>query len=121
MKKSYRDLDIYHLASQLAIDVHSMTMELPKYELFEQGSQIRRSSKSIVNNIVEGYGRKRYKQDFIRFLIYAHSSCDECIAQLNMLDKTHNGLARNLKLVEKYEKLGRKLYRFIEYVEKNWQ
>ena len=65
--KSYRDLDIYKIAYRLALDVHKMTMTLPRYELYEQGSQVRRSSKSIVDNIVEGYGRKKYKQDFIRF------------------------------------------------------
>lgn len=66
--KSYRDLEIFQLAYRLAIDVHKMTMTLPKYELYEQGSQVSRSTKSIKDNIVEGYGRKRYKQDFIRFV-----------------------------------------------------
>ena len=56
--KSYRDLDVYKLAYQLAIEVHQMTLSLPKYEMYEQGSQLRRSSKSIKDNIVEGYGRK---------------------------------------------------------------
>lgn len=63
--KSYRELDIFKLAYSLALDVHKMTMTLPKYELYEQGSQLRRSSKSVKDNIVEGYGRKKYKADFI--------------------------------------------------------
>jgi len=41
---------------------------LPKFEMYEEGSQIRRSAKSVAANIVEGYGRRRYKQEFIRFL-----------------------------------------------------
>ncbi|MCX6171922.1 MAG: four helix bundle protein [Flavobacterium sp.] len=49
-----------------------MSLLLPKYELYELGSQLRRSSDSIVTNIVEGYGRKRYKSDFIKFLVYSH-------------------------------------------------
>jgi four helix bundle protein len=68
--KSYRDLEIYQIAYKLAIKVHEMSLTLPKYELYEQGSQVRRSGKSVKDNIVEGYGRKRYKDDFIRFLIY---------------------------------------------------
>ncbi len=79
---SYRDLDIYNSAFSLALDVHYLTMKLPKYELYEQGSQIRRSSKSIKNNIAEGFGRRRYKAEFIRFLIFAHASCDETVSQL---------------------------------------
>ena len=55
--KSYKDLEVYKLAYQCALEVHEMSMELPKYELNEQGSQVRRSSKSIKDNIAEGYGR----------------------------------------------------------------
>ena len=84
--KSYKDLEIYQLAYKLAIEVHTMTLQLPNYELYEQGSQIRRSSKSIKDTIAEGYGRRRYKTEFIRYLIFAHSSCDETISQLNMIN-----------------------------------
>ncbi len=52
----YRDLEIYKLAFSLALDVHKLTLTLPKYEMYEQGSQVRRSTKSIKDNIVEGYG-----------------------------------------------------------------
>ena len=77
---NYRDLEIWQLSRELTVDVHKMTLhKLPKFEMFEEGSQIRRSMKSIKSNIVEGYGRRRYKQDFIRFLVFAHSSCDETI------------------------------------------
>jgi four helix bundle protein len=51
--------------------------ELPKFETFAQGSQIRKSSKSVRSTIVEGYGRRRYKQEVIRFLNYAIASNDE--------------------------------------------
>ncbi len=49
------------MAYSLAIKVHRMTLTLPKYEMYEQGSQVRRSTKSIKDNIVEGYGRKLNK------------------------------------------------------------
>lgn len=64
--KSYRDLKIYKEAKTLAIQVHQMTLILPKFELYEEGSQLRRSSKAIAALIVEGYGRRRYKQEFIK-------------------------------------------------------
>ena len=66
---SYRHLEIWKLARQVAIAVHHMTLQnLPKFETYEEGSQIRLSAKSVAANIVEGYGRRRYKQEFIRFL-----------------------------------------------------
>jgi four helix bundle protein len=117
---SYKDLDIYKIAYQLAIEVHHLSMTLPKHELYEQGSQIRRSSKSIKDNIAEGYGRRRYKDEFIRFLIFAHSSCDESISQLNMISDLYFSKEPLDDLINKYENLGGKINKFIQYVEKSW-
>jgi len=69
--KSYRDLEVYQESKRLTIEVHKISMKLPKFELSEEGNQIRRSSKSVTSMIVEGYGRRRYKADFIKHLIYA--------------------------------------------------
>jgi four helix bundle protein len=69
---SYKNLEIWKLARELTIEIHKMTLNgLPKFEMFEEGSQIRKSSKSVRSTIVEGYGRRKYKQEFIRFLIFA--------------------------------------------------
>ena len=117
--QSYKDLEIYQLSHKLAVKIHKMTIEdLPKYELYEVGSQIRRSSKSIPSNIVEGFGRRKYQQDYARFLIIAHASCNETIEHLEILYETGS-----LKIKEKfdyfykeYDTLGRKLNRFIQAV-----
>lgn len=70
----------------MVIDIHKMTLEkLPKFEIYEEGNQIRKSSKSVKSTIVEGYGRRRYKQEFIRFLNYAIASNDETIDHLETL------------------------------------
>ncbi|MBL7875867.1 MAG: four helix bundle protein, partial [Cyclobacteriaceae bacterium] len=63
---SYKKLEIWQEAKKLSITIHEMTLKLPKFEQFEEAQQIRRSSKSVRSNIVEGYGRRRYKADFIR-------------------------------------------------------
>ncbi len=119
--KSYKDLEVYQLAYQYALEVHELSMRLPKYELYEQGSQVRRSSKRIKDTIAEGYGRRRYKDEFIRFLIFAHSSCDETISQLEMISEIHFPENPLTDLINKYDQLGRKLNRFIQYVEHHWQ
>ena len=118
--KSYRDLEIYQIAYKLAIKVHEMSLTLPKYELYEQGSQVRRSSKSVKDNIVEGYGRKKYKDDFIRFLIYSQSSCDETISQLKMISDIHFQDNPLNELITEYETLGKKINKFIQFVEQSW-
>jgi len=40
--KSYRELDIYNESRKFAVEVHKMGLNLPKFELYEEGSQIRR-------------------------------------------------------------------------------
>jgi four helix bundle protein len=67
-----------------------MTLPLPKFEQFEEAQQIRRSSKTVRSCIVEGYGRRRYKADFIKFLIYSLSSNDETIDHLETLFETES-------------------------------
>ena len=119
--KSYRELEIYNLSYDLAIKIHKMTFTLPKYELYEEGSQVRRSSKNITANIVEGYGRKRYKADFIKFLIYAHASCDETIVHLKIIRDTHSPGKSLSAIIEDYDKLGKKINKFIQYVENEWR
>ena len=120
--KSYKDLEIYSLSYDLAIRIHKMSLQLPKYEIYEEGSQIRRSSKGITSSIVEGYGRRRYKADFIKFLIYAHASCDETILHLNFIRDTHELDEKEIRfLVDAYDKLGSKINRFIQYVENEWK
>ena len=118
--KSYRDLDIYNLAFDYALEVHHVSLKMPKFELYEQGSQVRRSSKSIKDNIVEGYGRRSYKQDFIKFLIYAHASLLECLSQLEMIEKLYPELEVKT-MIDKYDVLRARLFKFIMYVEKDWK
>jgi four helix bundle protein len=72
--KSNKDIDNYLFSLDLFFKVHPDSLLLPKYELYELGSQVRRSSDSVVSNIVEGYGRKKYMADFVRFLVFSHSS-----------------------------------------------
>jgi len=119
--KSYRDLEIYKLSYNLAIKVHDASLRLPKYELFEEGSQLRRSSKGITSCIVEGYGRRRYKAEFIKYLVYAHASCDETILHLNFIRGIHQNVAGDFEpLITSYEELGSKVNKFIQYVEGSW-
>lgn len=104
------------------MDVHKLSLKLPKHELYETGSQVRRSSKSVTANIVEGYGRKRYKAEFIRFLIFAHSSCDETVVHLNFIKDLYEHLKEEAaQSIEKYTELSKKIYKFIEYVETKWR
>jgi len=117
--QSYKDLDIYKKAHKLAVEIHEMSLQLPKYEMYEEGSQIRKSSKSVKDTIVEGFGRRRYKQEFIKFLTYSLSSCDETVSHLHTLYETKSLKAtENYQyFCEEYDCLGKMLNSFIKSVE----
>jgi len=120
--KSYRDLDIFKESKQLAVAIHKLSLTLPKLEMYEEGSQIRRSSKSITATIVEGYGRRRYKADFIRYLVYAQAECDETMLHLDFLFETGSFVDEEKynSIRKDYESLSRKINKFIQYVEEHW-
>ena len=119
--KSYKDLDIYNLSLNLFYKTHQVSLKLPKYELYELGSQIRRSSDSVTTNIVEGYGRKRCKADFIKFLTYSHSSNLETLCHFEKIQVLYPNFNDEVKLLQSdYDIFGVKIFNFIKYVESNW-
>ena len=119
--KSYKDLDIYTISLNLFYKTHQLSLKLPKYELYELGSQIRRSSDSVVTNIVEGYGRKKYKADFIKFLTYAYASNIETLCHFEKIQVLYPDFNNEIKLHKiEYDVLGAKIFNFIKYVENNW-
>ena len=116
---SYRKLQIWELSLKCVLDIHKMTMELPRFEFYETGAQIRRSSKSVKSNIVEGYGRRKHIKEYIRFLIYAQASNDETLDHLETLylygsltdEGNYNAIRDTLNI------LGRKINMFIQKLE----
>ena len=118
--KGYTDLEIYNLAFNLSVRIYKLSIKLPNPDKFETGSQIRRSSQSVKDNIVEGYGRKRYKADFVKFLVYSHASCLEATSQAEFLAEVHPG-TEWAQIAKEMDKIGIKIYNFMNYVEKNWK
>ena len=118
---SYNKLDIYNLSFELFIETHRLSFRLPKYELYELGSQLRRSSDSVNSNIVEVYGRRMYKADYIRFLVFSHSSCDETTNHILKITRLYPDITEFNEILEKYKLLGGKLHNYIECVKNNWR
>ena len=88
--------------------------------MFEEGAQIRRAIKSVKSNIAEGYGRRRYKQEFIRYVDYALASCDETSDHLDTLIATKSLTDRETieRLTPKLDELGRRLNLFLQSIER---
>ena len=117
----YKNLKIWQNARQTAMDIHQMTFKkLPKFELAEEGRQIRCSIKAVKSQIVEGFGRRRYPQEFVQYLTYASASCDTTIDHLENLSE--NGSLKDSATADKiYENLtilAKQIHGFIKSVEK---
>jgi four helix bundle protein len=117
--KSYRELEIYHDSRTLGTKIHHMSLTLPRFELYETGSQIRRSAKGITASIVEGFGRRRYKNDFVKYLIYALAECDETLVHLDYLFDVQS--LKDQRLYEELRadlvQLSKKINSFTQWVE----
>lgn len=123
MEKGRKKLEIYQMAHQLAVKVHEMSLTLPSFERFEEGSQIKRSAKSISSNIVEGFALRKYKNEFIHYLFRAYGSAEETIEHLELLFDTHSLINKTVfeDLLKKYNFLCGKLMRYVQYVEKEFE
>lgn len=120
--QTYRDLEVFQESKRLAVKLHKISLTLPKFELYEEGNQVRRSSKAVASLIVEGYGRRRYKADFIKYLVYALAECDETILHLDFLYETESfkdGKIYN-ELRSEYEVLCKRLNSYLQWVEDKW-
>lgn len=78
LNKGFEDLKAWQLARQLMLGCHGLADRLPPQERYDLVSQIRRSSKSVMANIAEGYGRYHYL-DSLRFFYFARGSLTETI------------------------------------------
>ncbi len=117
---SYKKLEIWQLSREVVIEIHKMSLNLPKFEMYEEGSQIRRSSKSVKSNLVEGYGRRNYKNDYIRFITFALASNDETIDHLETLYETESLTDEKIfkQIDSKLQILGKKINKFLQSVQK---
>ena len=111
MIRSYEDIDADKRAYQSSFEVHKLSLTFPKHEMYELGSQLRRSTKSITMNIAEGYGKRIALAEFKRYLLMAIGSCDEVRVQLDysrdldyISEEQHNALKAE------YNEIGKMLY-----------
>ncbi|MBU1922592.1 four helix bundle protein [Patescibacteria group bacterium] len=65
---SVRDLEVYNLAFETAMEIFEISKSFPKEERYSLTDQIRRSSRSVCANLAESWRKRRYKAMFINKL-----------------------------------------------------
>ena len=75
--KHFRDLEVYQIAFEKAMQIYKMTKCFPQEEIYSITDQIRRSSRSVCSNIAEGWRKRRYKKVFINKLTDSQQEASE--------------------------------------------
>jgi four helix bundle protein len=109
--RGYRDLRVFQLAYQLAMDIFEVTKLFPKEEKYALTDQIRRSSRSIPANLAEAWKKRRYEKAFVSKLVDCAGEAGETEVWLNFSkDFGYLKEDRYQELMDKYDEINRMLY-----------
>lgn len=118
MIKHFKDIEVYRLSYDLAMDIFRLTREFPKEELYSLTSQIIRSSRSVPANIAEGWSKRKHENIFKRHLLDAMGSTDETKTWIDFAkDCKYISTDKHSELMSRYEEVGAKLYNLHD----NWK
>ena len=97
--RSHKDLKVYQLAYEAALEIHEITKSFPREERYSLTDQIRRSSRSVCANLAEAWRKRRYPKNFILKLSDSESESGETQVWLDLSEsfsyidhKTHDDL-----------------------------
>lgn len=108
--ESYEDLEVYQLLFELALEMHELSLTFPKFELYELGSQIRRSSNAIPANLAEGWNNKHIKI-YLEGINRALGELQETKHHLKMTHQKKYLSDEQLKnYIDRYNQAGRMLW-----------
>lgn len=116
--RDYRKLEVWQMGREINKDVYKTTAGFPKSELYGLTSQMRRASVSIVSNVAEGCGRDSVKE-LIQFLRVSFGSVREIETQFYVaLDVGYLDKVSFDEIMERLDKLSKKLWSYIKYLKK---
>lgn len=113
--KSFRELDVYKLAREVAYELYMISKEFPSEEKYSLTDQMRRSSRSVGGQIAEAWGKRRYESHFISKLTDADSEQLETQHWIEIA-KEIGLISDSIKaeLIGKCESIGKMLQRMME-------
>ena len=119
MVRGFRDLRVYQMAYRLAMEIFKESRAFPKEERYSLTDQVRRSSRSVVSNIAEGYRKRRYPNMFISKLSDADGEATQTQVWLDFAhDCGYLSQERRDAIIKGYEEVGRMLGGMLDAPEK---
>jgi len=83
-KRNVKDLKVYTVSFEGALDIFNITKKFPSEEKYSMVDQMRRSSRSVCANLAEAWRKRRYRAAFIAKLNDAESEASETLVWLEM-------------------------------------
>jgi four helix bundle protein len=109
MIKSFRDLRVWQLGMNLAVEAYHMTEVFPKCEAYGLGAQIQRAAVSIPSNIAEGHARE-HRKEYLHHLSTAPASLAELETQTELAARLGYCSRQQLTaFLERADSLGKQL------------
>ena len=117
--RGFRDLKVYQLAYEMAVEIFNVTKFFPKEEKYSLTDQVRRSSRSVPANIAEAWSKRRYPRQFISKLTDADGEASETTVWLDFsLDHQYISSEIHQNFREKYDEIGKMLGGMMNHPEK---
>ena len=117
--RGYRDLKVYQLSYELALEIQEITKLFPKEEKYSLVDQIRRSSRSVPANLAEAWKKRRYEKAFISKVIDCAGEAGETEVWLDFSqDFGYLHEHKHDELIKKYDEVNRMLNGMIDKSEK---
>ena len=106
---TYKNLEIYQMAFNLAIKVYRLNVTLPVTALLNQGNRLRWTSLRMKDLIAEGFSGRKGTEEIVRTLTIIASLNLEVIGLLKKI-RAHNTSFRQVpELIRGYRDLGQKV------------
>src|SRR5467141_293217 len=110
MLRGHRDLKVYQLSYDLAMDIFRLSKAFPREEIYSLTDQIRRSSRSVAANIAEGFRKRRYPNMLVSKLTECDGEATETQVWLDFaLDCGYMSQKDHDRLTQGYEEVGKML------------
>jgi len=116
--KTFLDLNVYQSTYAAAKTIiFNLIPKLPKAEMFDLASQMRRAAKAIPTLIAEGYAKKYQQRGYAKYLMDATAEANEMIVHLSFTKEYVKSEAKLIdELVAVYDLARKQLFN----LGKNW-
>ena len=116
--RSFEDLECWKLGREVRVKINELTKLFPKDETYGLSQHLKKTARSITNNIAEGYGRFHFQEN-IQFCRISRGSAYEALDQLLEAKDaefiTESDLSTIRELINRFLKL---LNGYINYLKK---